>query len=926
MADPPARGGFRPNILIQALVFLSGSAGLIYQGVWVRELSLVFGNTVYAVSMVVAAFLTGLALGSHFFGKTADTVRFPLKLYIGLEIGVAVSALLVTILIRVFDNAIVGAMDVESITSGSWILIRYVALFAMLALPTMLMGGTLPVMTRFFVGDVRFVGRGVGSLYAFNTYGATAGALASGFLLGPWLGVTGSLIVAVALNLFVAGTLWFRFKGAGFALTQETAQPAVSPSEDKKKKAEELKAPPSARPTVPAALALTFFFLAGFCSLGFEILWTRAFIVSYKSTVYLFTNLLAVFLLGMAIGSHIFSRSLDKSRDPLALFGLAQVGIGVLGFISVVFFAYSYDITGSLAGMVDEIDWKKDILVMLALMIMVFLLPTILMGLAYPLVCMVTTASVATLGRSAGLSYSVGTAGGIFGSLIAGFVMLPAIGLQRSVFAVSALAMATGFAAIVNSPSRKSLWWVPLASAAPALALFVMFEISGVNIGLGAKTEDNIVFAQEGVMGTVRVTQKDKNGPLKLIVNNYQLATSGDVAVRFGHIPLILKPDAKDVLLISLGSGITAGAVGLHDVERIDCVEIVPTLMEAQRLFSRENRKIVSDHRFHLTFWDGRHYARVTKRKYDVAIADLFQPDSAGVGYLYSLEHFRNVKATLNKGGIMAQWLPLYQLSPDSLKVIMRTFAEAFEHVEVFSGDINSELPALALIGSAEPIVINPEKLMKSLSEEAIKEDVIEHGDPLSFLSFYVMDRAGVMQFAKDASVNTDDRPIIEYQAPRHMWKRGANALSNFTLLSQNRKNPIHLMPGSGKDAEFTGALERYMQGRTKLLEGKINHAKHDYPAELESYKESARLVPHDPYLSLAVFDLGYLYYHRRDFQSSAKLFDWARKIHPELLEAYFYLGKSYQQMGMNDKYKESIDELVKIRPDLMETLVKKPS
>ncbi len=485
-----------------------------------RELSLVFGNTVYAVSMAVAAFLTGLALGSHFFGKAADTARLPLKLYIGLETGIAVSALLATLLIRVFDDAIAGAMNVESVNSGSWLMIRFVSLFVMLAGPAMLMGGTLPVMSRFFVGDIRSVGRGVGSLYAFNTYGGMAGAFASGFLLGPWLGVTGSLAVAVILNLLVAGTLWLRFKGAGFALAQETAQPGAPARDDKKKKADEAKEAPFKRPAVSVGLALTLFFFAGFCSLAFEILWTRAFIVSYKSTVYLFTNLLAVFLMGMAIGSHIFSRSLDKSRDPLALFGLAQVGIGVLGCISVIFFAYSYDITGSLAGMVEEIDWKKDILVMLALMTMVFLPPTILMGLAYPLVCMVTTASLATLGRSSGLSYAIGTVGGIFGSLIAGFVMLPAIGLQRSVFAVSALAMATGFAALVKSPSRKVLWWVPFASAAPALALFVMFEISGANIGLGVKTEDNIVFAQEGVMGTVRVTQKNQNGPLKLIVNN----------------------------------------------------------------------------------------------------------------------------------------------------------------------------------------------------------------------------------------------------------------------------------------------------------------------------------------------------------------------------------------------------------------------
>ncbi|MFQ5430974.1 MAG: fused MFS/spermidine synthase [Nitrospinota bacterium] len=909
--------------------FLSGAAGLIYQIAWIRILSLVFGNTLYAVSMVVAAFLSGLAIGSHFWGKRADVCKDPFKTYVNLEILIAVSSACVTFLIYILDDWFVSVMTVESIGSGSWQFIRYVLLFVLLLAPTSFMGGTLPMMSKFFIRSFETIGRGVGTLYAANTYGGMAGCFLSGLAMVPFLGVKGTVEAAIFINLFVAALLSVTGSLGGVednANMSERPQKSF-PKQKKRKKKKAVLNPQQgsdgrAAYKISFALALLLITISGFNALIYEVLWTRAFIVFFKSTVYLFSNLLTVFLFGIALGSHLATRILDKHGDPVKLFGIAQVGIGLFGILSIIFFMYSKELAISLGTMFGGMDWTNDILVMLILMLLAFLVPTVLIGLSFPLICRVVADSLGSIGRKVGVVYAAGTAGGIIGSLAAGFLMIPLLGLQKGLFIVSFFALINGYIALFNAASRKGTLWVLPASAGFAIVAFIGFEISGTDIGLGSKTVGKLVFAREGVMGTVKVVEKGSRSDLTLMVNNYQLATSGDVAVRFGHIPLVLKPDAEDVLLISLGSGITAGSIGAHPVKRIENVEIVPTLLDVQPLFARDNKNIVSDKRFHLTFWDGRHYVRVTKRKYDMVISDLYQPDSAGVGSLYTLEHFLNVKAKLKKGGAMAQWLPLYQLSPDNLKVIMRTFAHAFEHVIVWAGDINPEAPTLMLFGSSDPFYIQPEKFAKSLELETVKTDLIDHADPLSFLSFYIMDRDGVMRFTEGSPINTDDRPVIEYSAPRHLWHRRENALINFASLIGVRRNISALLPRAGADKELVDSLKRYFKGRTEILIGKVENFRRNYHSELKHYQEAAKYVPSDPYLSMAVFDLGYMYFKGRDYNKSAEILKWAKKINPDLLEAHFYLAKSYERMGKKEDAIQVLTELARLRPDIADQLI----
>ncbi|VAX25473.1 Spermidine synthase [hydrothermal vent metagenome] len=908
---------------------LSGAAGLVYQIIWVRMLSLVFGNTVYAVSMVISGFMAGLALGAYYWGKKADKVTNPLRTYIFLEIGIAISALGASWLIFALDDVIVNVMTVDSLTSGHWQLIRFALVFVILVVPTALMGGTLPMMSKFYVKNIEQVGRGIGSLYAANTYGAMAGCFISGYLLISYFGVQGTLITASIINVLVALAVWIT---SIFASSSSSRGVIPNVTLSKKEKREEKKRlRKEANKTIeevtqaiktPVGLALTLGALSGFCALAFEILWIRAFVVSFKSTVYLLSNFLAVYLLGMALGSHFFSKRLDRIKDPMRFFGLAQVAIGVWGMVSILIFFKTHNAAAALSSLAGEMTLSKDILILLLLMAIVVLLPTFLIGLAYPLICRVITQSMGRLGKSAGEVYAFNTLGAIIGSFSAGFILLPLFGLQNSLFIVSTIAILTGYSSLIAADTRKGVSWAFPASAFAALFIFAGVMISGNDIGLGARTKGKIVFAKEGVTGSVRVVQSRQKGPLTLMVNNYQLATSGDVAVRFGHIPLLLKPDAKDVLLISLGSGITAGSVGAHPVEHIDCVEIVPSLLDIQNLFKSDNHNIVADKRFNLIFWDGRHYVRMTKKKYDLVIADLFQPDSAGVGNLYALEHYLNVKRKLKPGGAMAQWLPLYQLSPDNLKVIMRTFASAFEHVLVWAGDTNSESPTLMLFGSPDPIGFDLKKLFNAMDRDGVKKDMIEHADAFSFLNFFVMDREGVGEFTRGYPINTDSRPVIEYSSPKNIWSRKENAIANFASLVDRRVKIVLSDPGEEKHSELTKMYTEYFEGRTNLLKGKVEHARRNYPGELEYYKKAAKLTPKDPFLGLAVFDLGFMYYNRGDFRTSSKMFEWVKRISENLLEAHFYLAKSYQNLGEKEKSVAAFNDLAKLNPDVAESLV----
>ena len=909
------------KILVLFLFLASGMSGLIYEITWTRIFTLLFGNTTYAISTVLTAFMAGLAGGSFIFGRIADKVKSPLTLYAVLEVCIGISALLVPPSLSILDNfyiSILGDSLPSAFYSNS---VRFLISFFILFIPTTLMGGTLPVLSRYFIHKKEELGWNIGVLYAVNTLGAVIGCFMTGYMLIAAIGMKNTALLAVFINIAVGVVAMILALKIGISPSnQESVEggQGVKGSKGQGKKGLKPLNPRTLETSNPSLL-LFFFGLSGFTSLSYEILWTRAFSLTFYSTIYLFSNILTVFLLGIALGSLVFTRFIDNPLPPFSkgdstsrggidlvrVFGIIEFLIGVCALLSIIFFQWLPFGMNSISSLFDEMTWQKNILITFVIAMIVMIIPTLLMGITFPLIGRLYTDNLDLLGRKIGDVYSVNTIGSIVGSFLSGFFLIPFFGVQKSILLVSFINLLIGVVIIYRSPTGiNGLKWPCLTSAVIILFAFGKIATADVNMGVGYSISGNIIFSKEDVSGTVKVVEDEGGSFRTLMVNNYSLATSGDVAVRFGHIPLLLHNKPEDILIISLGSGITVGAVGQHPVKNIECVEIVPGVVDAAGFFERENHDILKDPRLRLTIWDGRNYLLMTKNKYDVLISDLFQPDSAGTGNLYSKEHYQNSRDRLKNSGFMAQWLPLYQLSTEDLKVIMATFSTVFPHVSVWYGDINSVKPTLLLLGSESPLKIDIEHLQEKMRQEGVVSDIIEKDNPFAFMSFFIMDEKGVSKFIEGAVLNTDDKPFIEFSAPKYIWGRSESAVQNFRELSLLRILPAPPLVKGGEGG-FAEQLEKYFKGRGHIIEGRLYHSEGLFDKEIEEYRMAEMENPFDPYLGFAYFELGYEYYTKGMFKDAVSVFERGKAVNRDLKELQFYLAKSYYKLGMQREYEE---------------------
>ncbi|MEK6546124.1 MAG: fused MFS/spermidine synthase, partial [Nitrospinota bacterium] len=611
--------------LILFLFFASGISGLIYEIVWTRIFTLLFGNTTYAISTVLTAFMAGLATGSFIFGRIADKVKSPLVLYAILELCIGISALLVPSSLNILDNFYISVLGNAVPSSFSSNIIRFFISFLILFIPTTLMGGTLPVLSKFFIHKMEELGWNVGIIYAVNTLGAVIGCFMTGYMFIATIGVKNTTLLAVSINIAVGIVAMV---AAGFSLRNSSHQSTRAPEHQQEARSQKSKdkTTDSRLPAPTSRLLLLFFGLSGFTSLSYEVLWTRAFSLTFYSTVYLFSNILTVFLLGIAIGSFIFTKFINPPSPPfekkgediespfekggrtlspplkkgdrggltggqggldlIRIFGIIEFLIGMCALLSIIFFQWLPFGINNISSLFDEMTWQKNILIIFIINLIVMIIPTLLMGITFPLIGRLYTDNLSLLGRKIGDVYSINTVGSIVGSFLSGFFLIPFFGVQKSILFVSFINLIMGVIIIYRNPAGiNGLKWSGLISAIMLFIIFGKIATAGVDMGVGYSLNGNIIFSKEDVSGTVKVVENEGGRFRTLMVNNYSLATSGDVAVRFGHIPLLLHNNPEDVLVISLGSGITVCAFGQHPVKNIEFLEIVPCVVDAAWIF-----------------------------------------------------------------------------------------------------------------------------------------------------------------------------------------------------------------------------------------------------------------------------------------------------------------------------------------------------
>lgn len=803
MASVAGTGSARPHALA-GLLFFSGAAALAGEVVWARMLADVFGTTAGAVAVALACFMAGMGAGGLVLGRLADRVRRTLRLYGILEVAAGLLACLVPALVWL-SGYVYGWIFRAAGPDSTCVLTaaKVVLSSAALVPPAFALGGTLPVLVRHAAGTRERTGFEMGRLYAANTAGAVVGCFAAGFLLIPGLGVLGTVFLGAALSLAVGATaLFLSARVERDVLTARAENPTAG-------------IPAWRRWAVPAVYGAS-----GFAALGCEVLWTRSLVFILRSTVYAFTSMLTVFLVGLAAGGAAGSRVARRTRRPAAWFAGLEASLAVsVGCSLLVLRLFAADWTAVDLALAS--GWTASVLLHLLISAAVMLAPTFLLGMLFPVAGRLHS-EAAPAGRATGELLFGNTLGGAAGSLAAGFCLIPLLGTAHSILALAcvnllvAAVVVSLFARVPRALRLRAL----LGAGVIILALFLAVPSSALRMLFAAPNpKAKLVFVDEGPGGVVTVHRYPVSGHRLLSVGGIPVAGTApplrSTQILQGLIPTLLHPSPESVLQIGLGSGETARVTLSTGAERYTCVEICPGIVRAAReYFEDVNERVLDEPRFRVITADGKNFLRHTRRRYDLILSESTYPFLRGSSGLYTFEYFRDCRARLAPRGIVSCWFPL-DVPERGLKSILRTFTDVFPHATLWTTNLYGYKHAL-LLGSDEPIEIRFAELDRRMQDTragALLKSV-EIGSAGEFASCLMLDRKGMLAYAGDAPLHTDNHPVLEYATSLRAalpWQ--ARLASNVEAMSRHRASlldHVPLPPGaSEKAATYVRYLER---------------------------------------------------------------------------------------------------------------------
>ncbi|HLC19007.1 MAG TPA: fused MFS/spermidine synthase, partial [Thermodesulfobacteriota bacterium] len=538
-------------------------------------------------------------------------------------------------------------------------------------------------------------------------------------------------------------------------------------------------------------IILFSFGLSGFCSLSYEVLWTRVFSLVLGSSVYAFTVMLATFLAGIGFGSILFAPVVDRLKRPLLWFAGFEAIIGFTGLFSIFIYRKLPFIFYSLKGSFSGQFWLFQT-IQFALCSLIMIIPTLSMGAMFPLVGRLYTRGLSTVGKNIGDIYFTNTTGSIFGSFVGGFILIPVIGVQRGVIATAALNIIIA-AVLLNSSGLKALKRGVITAAFAAVFILStlmlppwekMVMTTGVYVNpfkekelelvKKGRSEEELLFYREGINAVITVRKKGDTVTYQANGKQEASSTAGRPSQAWallGHIPLLLHGgEPSEALLVGLGSGITLGAMEYYPLETIDVVEIEPAVVEAARFFSEANEKALDDPRARLHITDGRSFLFAKRSNYDVIVSAVSDPWITGVANLFTLEYFEELDRKLNDDGVVALWFQNYRITPKELKIGLNTFAEVFPHVSVWFH--YTDALDLIVIGSKKPHGLDIERLRAVFKDEGgrnVRRGLarVEVKEPLDVFDLFLIGDTDIRRYAGETVLNTDERPVFEFTLPK---------------------------------------------------------------------------------------------------------------------------------------------------------------
>ncbi len=739
--------------------YFSGFLALVYEICWIRKASLVFGAESFALSCVLAVFFGGLALGSFWFGRISVRHPRPLRLYGILELVIAAFVLLSPTLFTWADRAYGAAYESLENRFAALTAVRCLLLTAVMLPPTVAMGGTFPLMCRWFVTSRERVAGTIGGLFALNTLGACLGAAVCGLFLVPEVGVSKSIYIGGCLSA-VMGAVVMKLPLARREQDDVEAGREAAPDPGKQRRRKAAAAESSGRGVAFAIGAL--FFTSGFIALGNEILWSRFLSLILLRSVYTYTLVLTVILLGLVLGAAGTSRYFDRSKRRPLWFGGLQMGIGLSVLIVLLSPADFW------LGWIDAADVGEQA----ALVMLILLIPACLSGASFPLAMRMAVEEPRLAGADVGRMTALNTVGGILGSLVFGFLLLPGIGMQATTLISTGLSVAIGCVAVIalerGLPKGRRI-----ALAAAGFALW-----AGLATGmktrlpedylLGRAGEEELLEFREGVNAFVSVIDSGYAGRQLKIDRLWQGYNRKGHQVMAAHIPMTLHPEPKDVVAIGMGAGQTPSRFLLYDIDRLDCVDIEgETLNMIREHFDSE---WMDDPRVRFIVDDGRNYLAHTDRAYDLISIEVGQTYRPGVASFYTREFYAAAAQRLKPGGLLCQFLPITFFSVEEIEILTATFLAEFPESVLWYNTAE-----LLLIGRRdEPIKLRTARSEALGANPAVLRDLefsywggVNHflAHPHVFLGGFLMGREGLAKLAGDAALYSDERPWLEYSS-----------------------------------------------------------------------------------------------------------------------------------------------------------------
>jgi spermidine synthase len=751
----------RPYLPVLLILFLgSGCAGLIYEIVWFQLLQLAIGSSAVSLGVLLGTYMGGMCLGSLALPKFINSRQHPLRIYAGLEAGIGVLAVLVLFAVPHLDQiyAIVASRGLQGIT------LRAILAAICLLPPTLLMGASLPAIARWVESSPRGVSW-MGLLYGSNIAGGVFGCLLAGFYLLRFYDMGVATYVGAAINFSVGAISFWLAKRTDFDAPQEYRAQVGNGR---------------------AKLILLAIGLSGMTALGAEVIWTRLLSLMIGATVYTFSIILAVFLIGLGLGTA--GGSLLVRRKPRVALGVCQL------LLAAAIFWSAYALSSSLpywpvnpflaknAWFNFQIDLVRCLWAVLP--------AAVLWGASFPLALAAAAAPGEDSGRLVAKIYAANTIGAIAGAIGFSIVFIPWIGSRDSERLLIGLSLVAALLVLSRIVHLKGAVALTAAIVVAALLISNVDEVPWLAVAYGRRMltstgTGDLLFRGEGTNASI-VVSRVESGRIYFHVSGKVEASTEPFDMRLqrllGHLPALVHPNPQSVLIVGFGAGVTAGTFVVHpEVAKITICEIEKLIPPTtSRYFGSENHHVLEDPRTTVFYDDARHYVLTTDDKFDIITSDPIHPWVKGTATLYSREYFEICKRHLNQGGVVTQWVPLYESDPDTIKTELATFFEVFPNGSIWANDINGEGYDVVLLGQNGDPKIDVDQMQRRIDENSrLAQSLSEVGfrSAGDLLGTYAGRAQDLKPWIAGAHVNTDLDLRLQYLAGMGINFNNSNAI-----------------------------------------------------------------------------------------------------------------------------------------------------